>query len=165
MGFGLGQKISKGINNLGNKAHNIANTLGQKTNGLLKYAQKTANTVGNEALDTAKQINRGVNQIDNQAQLALRKSGDITNGIRQGANYLDKGIKGITNVANAVGIGNVPIVGQALNTASSLTGQLNKGANKLDEYRDKADIERQNLRKKYDEIKNSVTNEYNNFAH
>ena len=163
MGWGLGQKISKGINNLGNKAHNVANTLGQKSNGLLKQVKNTANMVHNEALDVAKEVNRGINKIDNQAALAIKKSGAVTDGLRQGANYLNQGMKAVNNIANATGLSNVPILGQGLAMAGTAANQLNKGADKLDKMRDRADLERKNLRKKYDDIKNTVKEEYNNF--
>ena len=151
------KKIIRGINTLGRKANNTVKLIGQKTHGVLNKIDtginKADNFVGNA-------IDKGANI----AQKVVDKSGQVTNALRSGS-----------NVANAVA-GNLAMVGvPGAGLAHSATKALAKGADQLDRKRDNianrieearqtAQIEKNNLRKRIDEQKQNLDSQVSKFV-
>ena len=151
------KKIIRNINTLGRKANNTVKLIGQKTNGVLNKIDtginKADNFVGNA-------IDKGANI----AQNVVDKSGKVTDALRAGS-----------NIANAVAT-NLAMVGvPGAGLAMGATKALSKGAEQLDKKRDNiagrienarqsAQLEKQNLRKKIDEQKQSLDNQVSKFV-
>ena len=151
------KKIIRNINTLGRKANNTVKLIGQKTHGVLNKIDtginKADNFVGNA-------IDKGANI----AQNVVNQSGKVTDALRVGS-----------NIANAVA-GNLAMVGvPGAGLAMGATKALSKGAEQLDRKRDNianriedarqsAQLEKQNLRKRLDEQKQNLDNKVSQFV-
>lgn len=154
--MGLGQKITKGINSLGRKAENSVNKLGQKTENVFKKVDNGINRVDNIADNV---INKGADI----GQKIIDKSGQVTNVLRTGS-----------NIANAVA-SNLDTLGvpgarlahaatrQLANGATILDNKRDKLANQIEQARNTAQIEKDNLRKKIEAEKESLQGKVSNF--
>jgi len=154
--MGLGQKLSKGINTLGRKAENSVNKLGQKTDQVFRKIDSGINRADNITSNV-------INKTANTAQNVVSKSGKVTDALRIGANI---GNSIVTNL-NRAGLADVPLIGTASRLAETGTNALSRGATKLDQKRDQlankientratALIEKDNLRKRIDSEKNNA---------
>lgn len=146
----LGHKISKGVRNLGHKASNTVNQLGKKAHNVLDTVDKKVSGV--------------VNKAENIADKAIKASGGVTNALKVGTKYLDKGVSALNKTG---ALSAVPIVGQYSDVIAKTVHNARVGAKKLDQTRDKyADkyedmkekfhVEKQNVRKRIeDQINNA----------
>lgn len=151
------KKIIRGINTLGRKANNSVKLLGQKTHGVLNKIDNGINKVDNA-------VGNAIDKGANIAQKVVEKSGKVTDALRAGS-----------NIANAVA-GNLAMVGvPGAGLAMGATKALAKGAEKLDKKRDNianriedarqsAQIEKNNLRKRIDEQKQNLDNQVSKFV-
>lgn len=151
------KKIIRGINTLGRKANNTVKLVGQKTHGVLNKIDTGINKVDNF-------VGNSIDKGANIAQKVVDKSGQITNALRSGS-----------NIANSVA-SNLAMVGlPGAGLAHSATNALAKGANQLDRKRDNianrieearqtAQIEKNNLRKRIDEQKQNLDSQVSKFV-
>lgn len=151
------KKIIRGINTLGRKANNTVAKIGQKTHGVLNKIDNTVNRVDNIATNT-------IDKAANIGQKIVDKSGQVTNALRAGS-----------NIANAVATNLASVGVPGAGVAAAATRGLAKGAESLDRKRDNiankienarqtAQIEKSNLRKRIDEQNNNLRNEVSNFV-
>lgn len=151
------KKLIKGIHTLGRKAQNTVTKLGKKANGALNKVENTVNRVDNA-------VGNAIDKGANIGQKIIDKSGKITDGLRAGS-----------NIANAIAtnLDNLGVPGA--NTAHAATRQLSKGAKILDKKRDNvanrienarqtAQLEKNNIRKRIDEQTENARNEVSNFV-
>jgi hypothetical protein len=139
----LGSKIVRRINTLGSKTRNKIDVIGRKTQNTFDKVNKVVGNIDRKVENT---IDRG----SDIAQKVIKKSGQITDGLRIGANIGSA-------VADQLAMTGLP-GSQALASGAKM---LSKGANKLDKVRDRAAqkiedtrdraiLEKDNLRKKID---------------
>jgi len=131
----LGNKIYKSVGKLGNKFQSISTKIGDKTNTMIKKIPD---------------LNNRAIELGNKA---IRQSGDFTNGLRKSTGVINAITNGISDVIGD----DVPIVGSALKVAGRATKLLHKGANRIDDFRDKADYKL----KKYEEHSKNVIEKMN----
>ena len=151
------KKIIRSINTLGRKANNTVKLIGQKTHGVLNKIDtginKADNFVGNA-------IDKGANI----AQNVVDKSGKVTDALRAGSNIANA-------VATNLAMVGVPGAGLAMGATNALAKgatQLDKKrdniANRIEEARQSAQIEKNNLRKRIDEQKQNLDSQVSQFV-
>lgn len=178
----LGQKIQKAFSSLGKKTNKITTNIGNKTNNVLKEAKGVANVLEKKANQVYNTAENAVNKIPNLNEQAIKlgnnviqKSGGLTDVLRKSSVVGNKIIAGV----NDLGGKNIPVLGTALGVAEKASGQLARGAKKLDKIRDNAqqkldkysevsrgtisDIEKMNRRKR-EELTNAAEDGMANFA-
>lgn len=151
------KKIIRGINTLGRKANNTVKKIGQKTHGVLNKIDTGINKADNF-------VDKAIDRTANVAQKVIDKSGKVTDVLRAGS-----------NIANAVA-GNLAMVGvPGAGLAMGATKALAKGAEQLDKKRDnianriedarqRAQLEKSNLRKRIDEQKQNLDGQVSKFV-
>lgn len=150
------KKIIRGINTLGRKATNTVAKLGQKTHGVLNKIDRGIDRVDDIASNT-------INKAANVGQKIIDKSGQVTNVLRSGS-----------NIANAVATNLATVGVPGAGVAAAATRGLAKGAESLDRKRDNiankienarqvAQLEKQNLRKRIDEQSQNLKGGVSNF--
>ncbi len=133
MSVKLGNKAYKTLNRLGQKATSFANSLGTKTHSIVRRLPD----LKVKAIDlNSKAIDYGNNII--------RKSGDVTNVLRKSTGVINSVTQGLSDVIGS----DVPLVGSALRIGARTTKLIHHGANRIDDFRDRADAKLQ----KYDRI-------------
>lgn len=151
------KKIIRGINTLGRKANNTVQKIGQKTHGVLNKIDTGINKADNF-------VDKAIDKTANVAQKVIDKSGKVTDVLRAGS-----------NIANAVAtnLASVGVPGAGL--AMGATKALAKGAEQLDKKRDnianriedarqRAQLEKSNLRKRIDEQKQNLDSQVSKFV-
>lgn len=155
--MGLGQKITKGINTLGRKTENTVNKLGQKTHDVFKKIDKGINRVDNVAGNV---IDRGANI----GQRIIDKSGHVTNALRAGSNIANAVATNLDNLGVPGGRLAHAATRQLANGATMLDNKRDKLANQIEQARNTAQIEKNNLRKKLEAEKESLQGKVTNFV-
>lgn len=151
------KKIIRGINTLGRKTKNTVAKIGQKTHGVLNKIDTGINKADNF-------VDKAIDRTANVAQKVIDKSGKVTDVLRVGS-----------NIANAVStnLASVGVPGAGL--AMGATKALAKGAEQLDKKRDnianriedarqRAQLEKSNLRKRIDEQKQNLDSQVSKFV-
>ncbi len=150
------KKIIRGINTLGRKATNTVAKLGQKTQGVLNKVDR--------GIDRVEDISsNSINKAANVGQKIIDKSGKVTDVLRAGS-----------NIANAVATNLATVGVPGAGVAAAATRGLAKGAESLDRKRDNiankienarqaAQLEKQNLRKRIDEQSQNLRGEVSKF--
>jgi len=124
MSVKLGNKAYKTLNRLGQKATSFANSLGTKTHSIVRRLPD----LKVKAIDlNSKAIDYGNNII--------RKSGDVTNVLRKSTGVINSVTQGLSDVIGS----DVPLVGSALRIGARTTKLIHQGANRIDDFRDRAD--------------------------
>ncbi len=150
------KKIIRGINTLGRKATNTVAKLGQKTQGVLNKVDRGIDRVEDISSNT-------INKAANVGQKIIDKSGKVTDVLRAGS-----------NIANAVATNLATVGVPGAGVAAAATRGLAKGAESLDRKRDNiankienarqaAQLEKQNLRKRIDEQSQNLRGEVSKF--
>jgi hypothetical protein len=131
----LGNKIYKSVGKLGNKFQSISTKIGDKTNTMIKKIPD---------------LNNRAIELGNKA---IQQSGALTNGLRKSTGVINAITNGLSDVIGS----DVPLVGSALKVAGRTTKLIHKGANKIDDFRDKADYKL----KKYEEHSKNLIEKMN----
>jgi hypothetical protein len=131
----LGNKLYKSVGKIGNKLQNVSSRLGDKTNSIIKRIPD---------------LNNRAISLGNQA---IQQSGALTNGLRKSTGIINTVTNGISDIVGS----DVPLVGSALKIAGRTTKLIHRGANKIDDFRDRADLKL----KKYGEQSNNLIEKLN----
>ena len=106
-------------------------------NSLDRFGKKSANTINR----IGKKSNQVINTLDKAIDDVLDQSGVVTDTLRIGANVGNKIVKEV----NKSGFKDIPIVGRLTTAIESGTGQLARGATKIDQVRDRLKERKDNL--------------------
>ena len=131
----LGNKLYKSVGKIGNKLQSVSSKLGDKTNTIIKKIPD---------------LNNRAIALGNQA---IQQSGALTNGLRKSTGIINTVTNGISDIVGS----DVPLVGSALKIAGRTTRLIHKGADKIDDFRDRADMKL----KKYGEQSNNLIEKLN----
>jgi len=151
------KKIIRGINTLGRKTKNTVTKIGQKTHGVLNKIDTGINKADNF-------VDKAIDRTANVAQKVIDKSGKVTDVLRVGSNIANAVA---TNLASA----GVPGAGIAMGATKALSKgaeQLDKKrdniANRIEDARQRAQLEKSNLRKRIDEQKQNLDGQVSKFV-
>jgi len=131
----LGNKLYKSVGKIGNKLSSVSSKIGDKTNTIIKKLPDLNN--------------RAIAMGNN----AIQQSGALTNGLRKSTGIINTVTNGISDIVGS----DVPLVGSALKIAGRATKLIHQSANKIDDFRDRADMRL----KKYGEQSNNLIEKIN----
>ena len=131
----LGNKLYKSVGKIGNKFQSISSKIGDKTNTIIKKIPD---------------LNNRAIALGNQA---IQQSGALTNGLRKSTGIIKTVTNGISDIVGS----DVPLVGSALKIAGRTAKLIHNSANKIDDFRDRADMKL----KKYGEQSNNLIEKLN----
>ena len=131
----LGNKLYKSIGKIGNKLQIVSSKIGDKTNSIIKKIPD---------------LNNRAIALGNQA---IQQSGALTNGLRKSTGIINTVTNGISDIVGS----DVPLVGSALKIAGRTTKLIHQGANKIDDFWDRADLKL----KRYGEKSNNLIEKLN----
>ena len=131
----LGNKLYKSVGKIGNKLQNANSKIGDKTNSIIKKIPD---------------LNNRAIALGNKA---IQQSGALTDGLRKSTGIINTVTNGISDIVGS----DVPLVGSALKIAGRTTKLIHQGVNKLDNFRDRADLKL----KKYGEQSNNLIEKLN----
>lgn len=145
--MGLGRKLEKGFK----KAEKAVNKVGRKAEGAIGSVQRIANKAENKVEGAINTADKKFGQAVNTANKVIQKTGEIgSKAIDVSKNVVGKIDKGLA-IAEKYGLGGVPVVGDAIQAAHSVSSVAKRGidaADKVNEKIKKTKLEKDSIRKK-----------------
>jgi K+-sensing histidine kinase KdpD len=151
------KKIIRGINSLGRKAGNSVAKIGQKTHDVLNKIDNGINRADNIA-------SNAINKVAGAGQKVINKSGQVTDALRVGSKIANAVASNLDTLGVPGGSLAHAATRQLANGASMLDAKRDNIAHKIENARQTAQIEKQNLRKKVDEQNNNLKSQVSNFV-